>query len=248
MNKFSIAVVGATSLAISTVNSAPAEAAQLTNLKVHGNVTVSSEDSPSLTNDPETTVNRIVDAEVVIDNLAGRLEDEQDSNLTFPIIGYLDEYLPELFSDLSVEISLTAFSGQGFIYGDAAKSNPLSDFFWSYNKIDDIVTVDGYNFSSIERCLTTTCYLQGNSDELTVSALGGLVTAKAQMSFDVAQTATLLPMDTSQQPGIQSFNVSDANTESVPEPLTILGSVTALGFGTLFKREHSRRQRNRTKQ
>jgi len=32
----------------------------------------------------------------------------------------------------------------------------------------------------------------------------------------------------------------------VPEPLTILGSTTALGFGVLFKREHSKRQ-NKTK-
>ena len=29
----------------------------------------------------------------------------------------------------------------------------------------------------------------------------------------------------------------------VPEPLTLLGSATALGFGALFKREHSRRQK-----
>jgi|GEM_PF-4214065 len=30
---------------------------------------------------------------------------------------------------------------------------------------------------------------------------------------------------------------------SVPEPLTLLGSATALGFGALFKREHSKRQK-----
>lgn len=34
------------------------------------------------------------------------------------------------------------------------------------------------------------------------------------------------------------------NGQSVPEPLTIFGSVTALGFGALFKREYSRRQKN----
>ncbi len=34
---------------------------------------------------------------------------------------------------------------------------------------------------------------------------------------------------------------------AVPEPLTFLGSATALGFGALFKREHSRRQK-KTKQ
>lgn len=30
---------------------------------------------------------------------------------------------------------------------------------------------------------------------------------------------------------------------AVPEPLTILGSATALGFGALFKREHSKKQK-----
>ncbi|MEQ8963705.1 MAG: PEP-CTERM sorting domain-containing protein, partial [Coleofasciculus sp. C2-GNP5-27] len=34
---------------------------------------------------------------------------------------------------------------------------------------------------------------------------------------------------------------------AVPEPLTLLGSATALGFGALFKREYSRRQK-KTKQ
>jgi len=33
-------------------------------------------------------------------------------------------------------------------------------------------------------------------------------------------------------------------SESVPEPLTILGSATALGFGAFLKREHSKRQRH----
>lgn len=32
--------------------------------------------------------------------------------------------------------------------------------------------------------------------------------------------------------------------EAVPEPLTILGSATAIGFGVLLKREHSKKQRN----
>ena len=31
-------------------------------------------------------------------------------------------------------------------------------------------------------------------------------------------------------------------TQPVPEPLTILGSLTALGFGTLFKREISKKK------
>ncbi|MEQ8996117.1 MAG: PEP-CTERM sorting domain-containing protein [Coleofasciculus sp. B1-GNL1-01] len=35
----------------------------------------------------------------------------------------------------------------------------------------------------------------------------------------------------------------DTEVSSVPEPLTILGSATALGFGALFKRQQSRKQK-----
>jgi len=35
----------------------------------------------------------------------------------------------------------------------------------------------------------------------------------------------------------------EAEAQSVPEPLTMLGSATALGFGALFKRQHSRKQK-----
>ncbi|WP_228061078.1 MULTISPECIES: PEP-CTERM sorting domain-containing protein [unclassified Coleofasciculus] len=38
-----------------------------------------------------------------------------------------------------------------------------------------------------------------------------------------------------------SFTVAAA-TEEAPEPLTLLGSATALGLGALLKREHSKRQ------
>lgn len=46
---------------------------------------------------------------------------------------------------------------------------------------------------------------------------------------------------------VESYGTGNGNGDvpkSVPEPLTILGSATALGFGALFKREHSRRQKN----
>ncbi|MFP4124571.1 PEP-CTERM sorting domain-containing protein [Coleofasciculus sp.] len=47
--------------------------------------------------------------------------------------------------------------------------------------------------------------------------------------------------------GGAEFYVDMASVEPVPEPLTILGSATALGFGALLKREHSRKQ-NKSKQ
>jgi hypothetical protein len=37
----------------------------------------------------------------------------------------------------------------------------------------------------------------------------------------------------------QGFTV-DIRTESTPEPLTMLASATALGFGAFFKRQHSK--------
>ncbi|MEQ8537772.1 MAG: PEP-CTERM sorting domain-containing protein [Coleofasciculus sp. D1-CHI-01] len=42
-----------------------------------------------------------------------------------------------------------------------------------------------------------------------------------------------------------NFNATQSivNPEPVPEPLTILGSATALGFGGLLKRQHSKKQK-----
>ena len=39
----------------------------------------------------------------------------------------------------------------------------------------------------------------------------------------------------------------DVFISQVPEPLTILGSGVALGFGAMFKKEHSRRKKTKTK-
>jgi hypothetical protein len=41
---------------------------------------------------------------------------------------------------------------------------------------------------------------------------------------------------------IQSFDVIgyDLNTQPVPEPLSIIGTVAAFGFGTLFKRKYGK--------
>ncbi len=43
-------------------------------------------------------------------------------------------------------------------------------------------------------------------------------------------------------PGLSHFTVYEA--EPVPEPLTILGSATALGIGGLLKREQSKKNKN----
>ncbi|EDX72208.1 hypothetical protein MC7420_8300 [Coleofasciculus chthonoplastes PCC 7420] len=44
-------------------------------------------------------------------------------------------------------------------------------------------------------------------------------------------------------PEIESENFTISDPEPVPEPLTILGSATALGIGGLLKREHSKKQK-----
>lgn len=243
MNKFSIATVCVAVLAVSAVGSTPADAANLTRLDISGNVTVSSNSLPLLTGKPVTKVNRMVNLEVIIDNLAKRLKDEQDSNLTFLIVGYLDQYLPKVLPPLPSGISITAFSGQGSIFGDGAKTNFLSEFFWSYDSVQDILTVDGYDFSRIEMCLETTCYLSGASNQFSVSSAGVLID-DLKMRFNVAQTATPLGPNISQLNSITSFNTSQTNTKSVPEPASILGLFVTLGFGTLLKKQHFRRQAN----
>ena len=54
-------------------------------------------------------------------------------------------------------------------------------------------------------------------------------------------------VDLNQAFGGNDFALDDismeANSEPVPEPLTILGSVTALGIGGFLKREHSKKQK-----
>jgi hypothetical protein len=45
--------------------------------------------------------------------------------------------------------------------------------------------------------------------------------------------------------GLSNMTTIDQEYSSVPEPLTILGSAAALGFGVAFKKEQSRKQKNR---
>ncbi len=240
MNKLSIATVCATVVAASAINNAPVNAITLTKLDISGTVTVSSKSLPLLTGQPATKVKQKINLDVIIDNLAKRLEDQNNSDLTFPIFGYLDQYFPQLFPQLPSGFSITAFSGEGSIFSDAAKTNLLSGFYWSYNAAQDIVTVDGYDFSSIELCLETTCYLSGASNQFGISA-SGVVLNNVKMKFNVAQTATTLGSNQFQQINSRSFNLSQSETESVPEPSTLWGSITALGLGLLFKRKLSKK-------
>lgn len=59
--------------------------------------------------------------------------------------------------------------------------------------------------------------------------------------------ATVSIVDLNTEYGGNDFTLDDISMEAastpVPEPMTILGSATALGFGTLFKREYSKSQR-----
>lgn len=216
IKKLPIATAGAAFLALGLVSIAPAEAAQVSKIDYEGFLTVSSPFLPIFTGQPGNTLTLPLSDSVTVDNLSGRLEDEGDSQLTIPFLSSLETYLPELFDKIPNGISLTSFSGAGSIFGDVAKTNQLSSFVWDYNPNNDILTVDGYDFSRIQPCLNGTCYIDGT----------GTLQSAVNVSFDLAQTTTPL-----------------GESESVPEPLTILGSSTALGFGALFKRQHSKSQK-----
>jgi len=45
--------------------------------------------------------------------------------------------------------------------------------------------------------------------------------------------------------GEVAFRTADVTPEPVPEPMTIFGSATALGFGALFNRKNSKKQKNK---
>jgi len=44
--------------------------------------------------------------------------------------------------------------------------------------------------------------------------------------------------------GLSNMTTIDQEYAPVPEPLTILGSAAALGFGVAFKKQHSRNKKN----
>lgn len=71
-----------------------------------------------------------------------------------------------------------------------------------------------------------------------------LVIPKSVFPLTGSQTIALNE-NSEQRPGIPLGKEDDPDVfiERVPEPLTILGSGVALGFGAMFKKEHSRRQK-----
>jgi len=74
-------------------------------------------------------------------------------------------------------------------------------------------------------------------------------------SFPLVGSGSFDTRDISEQrfdPEMQTFgppikDIDKGDFSTVPEPLTILGSGVALGFGAMFKKEHSRRKKTKTK-
>jgi hypothetical protein len=91
------------------------------------------------------------------------------------------------------------------------------------------ITIEGDNQftkGSNDRFLTTKEGTLTDALGFTPSLTAGKYTAKYTISVNPSDTKT------------ESFEI-----KTVPEPLTILGSGMALGFGTLFKKEYSRKQK-----
>lgn len=247
MNKLSMAIAGTGVMALSMVEIAPVEAADLTRLDYSGSASVS---LPWLFLDGGTTLDLPVDSSTVVDNFSGRLADTGDTELTIPFLSYLEEYLPEFFSD---RVSLSAFEGSGSIFSDAAKTNELSEFEWSYNSVEDIVTVDGYDFNNIETCLVGTCYLTGNGEVSATLATLFNPTINAELRFDLSQTATPVSYNIPVEPSVQvtmpptldmasvpepvSSLAVNSETESVPEPATLVG---LFGLAAFFAAKRKR--------
>ena len=72
---------------------------------------------------------------------------------------------------------------------------------------------------------------------LTNGFVDGLNTLEVRVNNRVADTGLYVDITSA------VANSKSVPGKSVPEPLTILGSATALGFGALLKREHSKKQK-----
>jgi len=135
-----------------------------------------------------------------------------------------------LFSDLGNLANLEGFSSEAFDINDSGQIVGRSQV----NSLDPF----GNSFSPNH------AFLWENG---TMTDLNSLIPADSGWELFIANDIN----DVGQITGIGLINgtprpvllnpISDPT--AVPEPLTILGSTTALGFGALFKREHLKRQK-----
>jgi hypothetical protein len=146
--------------AISTGKIAPAQASVLTKLDYQGTLSLNG-----------SSLN--FDKTVTVDNLAARLSDAKDSELTIAI----DE-IPANFASFLINIT-----GVGTISDNS--NNLLSNFDFFYNPTDEEIVVQNYDFYDIEPCLNSTCILTGSGSSTTNPNLA--------MTFNINQTASTIP-------------------------------------------------------
>jgi hypothetical protein len=177
LKKLVLVAIAVAAIALGLPQLALAETTQLTQLDYAGFVTV--EGAYPL---PFRYRFNVPHKSFAVENLSGRLQDEGDSELTIELL----RSLKKLASTLT-GLTLSSLRGSGAIFSDAEKTIQLSPFEFSYNPVDDILTVDGYDFAKIQSCLSRTCYLAGTA--FAVGSLGSLPITTT-VEFDVAQTAT----------------------------------------------------------
>lgn len=178
MKKLSIATAGAAFVALGTFGVAPANATVLTQVDYSGTASISIFGQ---------SVWLPVNTSSIIDNLSGRLSDAGDSELTIdnPL-----SYLGSDFNDLLnvYNASINSLTGSGSVSNN---NGFLSAFNFSYDNANDVFTVSNYDFDSIQVCLSSTCNISGQGDY--AGRMYGLIRTNGTISFNLNQTATLLP-------------------------------------------------------
>lgn len=105
------------------------------------------------------------------------------------------------------------------------------------NNVEDSVSLSNLSISHSSETFNYVSSL-GSSDGDTVNYL---LISDIEGDFTLTGNATLSWLTSRPNNSALAFQVKGGNV--VPEPFTILGSATALGFGTLFKKKLSKKQR-----
>jgi hypothetical protein len=126
---------------------------------------------------------------------------------------------------------------------DVTSTKPIYGFHLSFDSVLDSGQVE---------IIETASDMDGNpigqlfADNITGNDVPDLA-ASGSFSKSVYEFQILKDINLTSEPGTGLSNMTTVDQEysSVPEPLTILGSAAALGFGVAFKKEQSRKPKNR---
>ncbi|MEQ9483779.1 PEP-CTERM sorting domain-containing protein [Coleofasciculus sp. F4-SAH-05] len=126
---------------------------------------------------------------------------------------------------------------------DVTSTKPIDKFHLSFDAVLDSGQVE---------IIETASDMDGNqlgqlfADNITGNNVPDLA-ASGSFSKSVTQFHILKDINLTSEigTGLSNMTTIDQEYSSVPEPLTILGSAAALGFGVAFKKEQSRKPKNR---